>query len=269
MLIDPNDLQANHERLEEIEKASIRLVAQAVFDFRETAADIFNNERDLPQDFGEDITREGLDRMGVSRIDQRLYGKIDYKRARYVFHPPYAIRQALFVDSKAEKMSGADTATLQTAQTSMRIRHVRARRPVDVEGTLPIIITTGGADFLTTTIFVKYNYRVIDIATGAVDEGGEDEEGVDEPAVAAIVEEPPGPGRRNELVSITIAGVPNGILQATYNPTAADTIWRAGRNAPTRGERFRVRLVFAWLKAKRNWRVQSIPMAPAPFVWDD
>src|SRR5207248_7228974 len=125
---------------EEIEKASMRLVTQALFDFRETAARIFENERDLVADIGEDITREALDRIGVSKIDERLYGKIDYKRARYVFHPEYAIKQALFVDSKAEKISGRDTATLQTAQTSLRIRHMRQFVATDEIGTLPTLL---------------------------------------------------------------------------------------------------------------------------------
>ncbi|MBV9034482.1 MAG: SfiI family type II restriction endonuclease [Acidobacteriaceae bacterium] len=100
MLIDPKDLQYDLQRLEEIEKASLRLVVQAILDFRETAVEIFHKEKDLPQDMAEDVTREALDRMGVSRIDERLFGKIDYKRARYVFAPEYAVRQALFVDSK-------------------------------------------------------------------------------------------------------------------------------------------------------------------------
>ena len=55
-----------------------------------------------------------------------------------------------------------------------------------------------------------------------------------------------------------------------YNPTALDTIWVSGPNAPTRGEVFRTRLSFARLKAKCNWRVQSILIDPAaPFVWDE
>src|SRR6266498_1039822 len=130
MFIDPRALENDLDRLEEIERASMRLVTQAIYDFRKTAAEIFEKERDLVQDIGEDITREALDKMGVSKIDERLFGKIDYKRARYVFHPDYAVRQALFVDSKAEAFSGRATATLRTAQTSMRIRHVRSGRNI-------------------------------------------------------------------------------------------------------------------------------------------
>ena len=69
-----------------------------------------------------------MDRMGTSVIPVRLFGKIDYKRARYVFHPEHSIRQALFVDSKAEKTEGARTITIQTAQTSMRIKQNAIRR---------------------------------------------------------------------------------------------------------------------------------------------
>lgn len=58
----------------------------------------------------------------MARIDQRLFGKMDYKRACYLFHPNYAIKQALFVDSKAEKIEGRNTATLQTSQLSMVVR---------------------------------------------------------------------------------------------------------------------------------------------------
>jgi hypothetical protein len=117
MFIQPSELANQLDVLEEIEKASLRLVTQALVGFRRDAAEIFSNERDKAQDVAEDITREALDRMGVSRIDQRIFGKMDYKRARFVFHPEYAVRQALLVDSKAEEGDIA-TATLQTAQTS-------------------------------------------------------------------------------------------------------------------------------------------------------
>jgi Type II restriction enzyme SfiI len=234
---DPETLAGNLDRLEGIEKGSLRLVTQAVYDFRDTALEIFRREKDLAADIGEDITREALDRMGVSKIDVRLFGKIDYKRARYVFNRDYAIRQALFVDSKAEKLTGAATATLQTAQVSMRMRHVRAGLDVDEAGKLPIVIGEAGKRLLTTTIFVKYSYEVL--------------------------------AAENRLRQVTVAALPNGMLQDRYNPTARETIWRTGRNAPSLEEPFRVRLVFSRLKARQGWRVQHIPMSPEPFVWDD
>lgn len=188
--------------------------------------------------FGEDITREELDKVGVSKIDQRLFGKIDYKRARYFFHPDFAVKQALFVDSKAEKISGQGTATLQTSQLSMMVKQIRAGTEVNVPGKLPTVIEVGEQAFLTTTLFVKYNYR----------------EHSD---------------RKNTLESITVAALPSGILQDKYNPVADDTIFIAGRNAPSLGEEFRVRLSFSRLKEKANWRVQKIDPEKGEFRWDN
>lgn len=123
------------------------MVTQAIYDFREDAIEIFAGEYDLVADIGEDITREALDRQGMPTIPVRLFGKIDYKRATYLFHPDYAVRQALFVDSKAEKTEGARTATIQTSQTSMRIRQVRQRQPVDVPGDVDSIAVVRGDEY--------------------------------------------------------------------------------------------------------------------------
>jgi hypothetical protein len=236
MLIEPASLANNLPRLEEIEKASMRLVTQAVYNFRVDAAEIYQNETDKAQDIGEDITREALDRLGVSKIDQRLFGKMDYKRARYVFHPEYAIRQALFVDSKAEDVAALNSARIQIAQTSLRVRQVRGGVALDVQGMLPPVLPAGGEFLLTTTVFVKYNYQVL----------------------------PAGDAR---LMGITVAALPNGMLQDAYNPHARDTIFIVGPDAPSLGEKFRTRLSFPRLAAKAAWRVQRIPLAPALFVW--
>jgi len=235
MLLNPEELRQNLDRLEEIEKVSLRLVTQALYNYRSAAQEIFLIESDLVADIGEDITREALDRLGMPRIDQRLFGKVDYKRACYLFHPEYALKQALFVDSKAEKVAGQGTATLQISQLSMIVKQVRFGQELEVQGRLPEIINVTGDSYLTTTIFVKYNYEE---------------------------------GAGNVLRSITVAAVPNGILQDRYNPTTQDTIWIAGRNAPTLGEEFRVRLSFHRLKEKAIWRVQDIPMPPNEFSWD-
>lgn len=224
MFTDPESLADNLDLLEGIEKGSLRLVTQALHDFRATAAEFFRREKDLAADIGEDITREALDLIGVSKINERLYGKIDYKRARYVFNKDYAVRQAIFVDSKAEKIVGQATATLQTSQISMRIRHIRSGQEVNVPGKLPTVMEVEQGKLLTTIIFVKYNYEAL--------------------------------RTENRLKTITIAALPNGMLQQRYNPTAHDTIWSGGRDAPTLGEAFRVRLVFGLLKDKTRWRVQ-------------
>ena len=240
MTLNADDIRANTDIIERVEKATLRMVVQAIYDFRQDALEIFAGESDLVADIGEDITREALDRQGMPTIPVRLFGKIDYKRAAYLFQPEYAVRQALFVDSKAEKVAGARTATIQTSQTSMRIRQIRQNQPVDTAGELDAIAVVRGTEYLTTTIFVKFNYS------------------------ENVANDPP-----NRLESISVLCLPNGLLQDRYNPTANDTIWLAGRNAPTRGEAFRVRISLAALKSKATWRVQTIMVDPSQaFTWD-
>ncbi len=232
MLKNPNELANDLDLLESLEKATLRFVVQAIHEFRQEAAEIFQNEKDLAQDIGEDVTREALDRIGVSKVAQRLFGKMDYKRARYLFLPEFAIKQALFIDSKAEK-NAEKVARIQTSQISMRVRQIRQDADVDAAGELPTVVTVNGEDLLTTTIFVKYHYD---------------------------------PEQDRILRSITIAAIPNGMLQARYNPTCQDGIWLAGPNAPTRGEPFRTRLSFEKLAGKAAWRVQTI-QCQGPLVW--
>ena len=240
MSLEPETLLHNLILLEQIEKATLRMVTQAIYDFRSEAGEFFVYENDLVADIGEDITREALDRLGTSTIPVRLFGKIDYKRARYVFHPEYSVRQALFVDSKAEKVEGAKTVTIQTAQTSMSIRQMRANAPIDEPGTLPQIISIQDDDYLVTTVFVKYNYTELPETS------------------------------QKSLESISVTCLPNGMLQDIYNPNAAQTFWLVGRNAPSRGEAFRARISLDRLKRIAPWRVQAIPIAPETrFVWDE
>ncbi len=68
----------------------------------------------------------------------------------------------------------------------------------------------------------------------------------------------------HQLRHITGICLPNGGLQDKYNPDATDTIWRAGRNAPSRGEDFRVRISLTDLRRKAACRVQDI-QTPSAF----
>ena len=87
---------------------------------------IFLKSPDNVQDIAEDITRELLDRLSGFNVPQRIYGTVDYKKARYVILPDQTIRQALFIDSKAEKTNR--TATIQMSQTSLWVvAYVTAR----------------------------------------------------------------------------------------------------------------------------------------------
>ncbi len=76
-------------------------------------------------------------------------------------------------------------------------------------------------------------------------------------------------GNQKTLQSITVAALPSGLLQDRYNPTATNTIFIAGRNAPTLGEEFRTRLSFNLLKQKTGWRVQKFLASDSQLVWTD
>jgi hypothetical protein len=169
-------------------------------------------------------TRELLDRLPGYNVPQRIFGTVDYKKARYIILPDQTIRQALFVDSKAEKSK--TTATIQMSQSSMLIRQKRGGRDVEEAGALPKISEYAGRHYLTTTVLLHFMYADM--------------------------------GRNHHLKGVTLAAIPNGLLQDNYNPNATETIWLAGRNAPSRGEEFRVRLSFSRLHSKCSWRVQKI-----------
>jgi len=199
------------------------MVSQALTDYLDKAVTIFREETDYPQDIAEDVLREAIDAMGLSQIHERLYGKVDLKKAIYVFVPD-AEPVALMLDAKAEKDSR--TATIQMSQTSMTVRQMRSARPVEVEGALDPFIERNQRQMLVVTVIAKFVYR-------------ETESG-------------------NELERIIVTCIPNGLLQDQYNPNTQDTIWLAGRNAPTLGEDFRVRLSFQRLAAKAEWRIINI-----------
>jgi hypothetical protein len=204
----------------EVEKSCLRLVERAIRDHKD-AAKIFREETDLPADVAEDVTREALGTLGMSRIPIRLYGKIDYKRAAYLFLPEREVSVALMVDSKAEK--GGSSARMQMSQTSMEIRQLRSGQHLQIKGALPPFIDRGDVKMQTVTIIVKYIYS--DLPKGTL------------------------------LKQIKIACIPSGLLQDDYNPTETDTIWVIGPDAPSLDEEFRVRLSFSKLQQKSPWRV--------------
>ena len=124
---DPDILSLNE--IEEIEKLTLRWIFQAVYDFGMEAHEIFLRSPDSVKDIAEDITRELLDRLSGFNVQQRVYGTVDYKKARYVILPDQTVRQALFIDSKAEKENRS--ATIQMSQTSMWVRQRRSGAQVN------------------------------------------------------------------------------------------------------------------------------------------
>ena len=211
-------------QIEDVEKLTLRWIFQATLDFGMEAYEIFLQSPDKPKDVAEDVTREVLDRLPGYNVQQRVYGTVDYKKARYIVLPEKMIRQALFVDSKAEKTDV--TATLQMSQISMEVIQLRSGQVISEKGKLPEISVYGGKQYLTTTAFLHFKYEDVN--------------------------------HKHHLINVIMASIPNGKLQRIYNPTSQDTIWRVGRNAPSRGEDFRVRLSFRELGKKATWRVQKI-----------
>ena len=201
------------------------IVVQALTDYAPQAATIFREETDMPQDIAEDVTREAIEAMGMSGISERLYGKVDVKKAIYVFLPkPHQV--ALMLDAKAEKLNGDRTATIQMSQTSMTVKMYRSGQDVNEPGKLHEVIERGTRKFHVVTVIAKYVYTNVEDF--------------------------------HELERIIVACIPNGLLQEKYNPSPEETIWLAGRNAPTRGEDFRVRLSYEKLRSKAAWRVKEI-----------
>jgi hypothetical protein len=219
---DPDSLSL--EEIENIEKLTLRWIFQAVSDFGMEAYEIFLKSPDSVKDIAEDITRELLDRLPGFNVQQRIYGTVDYKKARYVMLPEQTVRQALFIDSKAEKENRS--ATIQMSQTSLWIKQNRSGESINEKGFLPEISEYTGKNYLTTSCLIHFMY--------------EDVDGI------------------HKLKEVTMVAIPNGKLQGIYNPNAEDNIWLAGRNAPTLGEDFRVRVSFSKLKEKASWRVQTL-----------
>lgn len=203
------------------------MVVQAIKDYLPQAATIFREETDLPQDIAEDVTREAIEAMGLPGLRDRLYGKVDVKKAIYVFLPE-AQPVALMLDAKAEKPNGNRTATIQMSQTSMTVKMRRGGADVAEPGGLEQEIRRGDRTFQVVTIIAKYVYEETD--------------------------------ESQRLDRIIVACIPNGRLQERYNPNTQDTIWLAGRDAPTLGEDFRVRLSYQRLREKAVWRVEEIAL---------
>ena len=65
MFRDPTTFADDLDALEDMERASLRLVAQALAVFGKEAREIFAGEKDHEGDIGEDITREALDSLGT------------------------------------------------------------------------------------------------------------------------------------------------------------------------------------------------------------
>ncbi len=219
---DPSTL--SDLEIEIIEKASLRTLFQAAVDIGFDAFDIFLTSPDEAQNVAEDIAREMMDKLGGYHINTRILGNVDYRKARYVILPDLQIRQALFVESKAEKEQ--TSARLQMSETSLTVNQIKAGSTIAVQGQIPSISRYQAVPYLSTTLVAHFHY--------------EDQ------------------GSTHVLKALVLAALPNGKLQHIYNPDAQHTIWRAGPHSDARGETFRVRLAFSLLENITPWRVQRV-----------
>ena len=232
---NPQDFAADLDQLEELERSTMRFICQGVHQLLLIAEEQFTKTEmvqgdtepsDLADYVGEDVTRMALDGIGTSRVPQgRLFGAIDYKVARFVFLPESTVRQALFVDSKAEK-NAFNNARVQITQTSLEVRQRRQGINIAIPGRVEPVWSTDVYDYITTTAFVKYHYSQT--------------------------------GRDLLLRQVSVVMLPNGFLQDRYNASAQDDIWNVGPDSPAREEKFRTRVNFTKLEAKARWRVQRM-----------
>ena len=192
-LREPRELSISE--VESIEKQSLRSLYIAAYDLGFDAFEIFRQSSDDPKDIAEDITREMLDRLSGYQVQQRILGNVDYRKARYIILPEFSVKQALFVDSKAEKEMR--TATLQMSQISLTVHQRRGGKEIREQGKIPAISTHGGQRFITTTLLGHYFYEEHD--------------------------------NKYLLKQLTLAAIPNGMLQEQYNPNPEDSIWLVGR----------------------------------------
>lgn len=231
------DLSADNLTLDEIElveKLSVRLVVQAIVTFGAQAWLEFRDSPDKEQDIAQDIVRDALDEMAGYSRRQRVLGTVDYRRARWLPTPFGLVPQALCVDAKASLEDYR--VNLQLSQISMRPIYwdKRTKQAVVREAGIPTSYVFTFADgqtrtAISTTIFVQMVYAA-----------------------------PTSETEKRLLADALIVAIPNGKLESRYSPSVDDTIWRAGKHSPRRGEEPRTRISIEALRAKAQWRVQRV-----------
>lgn len=261
------------DQIELLEKLSLRLAFQAVVWFAPQAWDIFDRSPDEPQDIAEDSTQEALGMFKGFSINERLFGTIDFKQARWMPLSFGLVPQALMVDSKAKlpnskskrgekanlpkpksKRGGVaeeNRLDLQMSQVSM-LAHLpdskkgESRGPNEPKLNKWMDLRFEGnrvARAITSLVTVHYSYDV----KGAGQVG-------------------------NRLRKIIVSAVPNGLLQDRYSPSKERTIFGAGKHSPGRKEEPRVRIYYKKLRSFALWRVQEINFAADGidrFEWKD
>jgi hypothetical protein len=242
--IDVDDL--NLDQIELVEKISLRLAFQALVWFAPQAWDIFDRSPDDPQDIAEDVTREAIGVFKGFSINERLFGTIDFKQARWLPMPFGLVPQALMVDSKAKRAYENARLDLQMSQVSMDVLLESKKEPLQPLLKMAMDLRFEGGlvrKAITSVITAHYSYDIKPV--GQVG---------------------------NRLQKIIVAAVPNGLLKERYSSSRERTVFGVGKQSSGRGEGPRVRIYYSTLRSFAVWRMQEIvfdELGHDRFDWKD
>lgn len=239
------------DQIEQIEKASLRAVTQAVQEYSREAKEIFDNTY-APSDnevivLAEDLVQYALEVAEFYPINRRYAGFIDYKRVRWMAMPFGLVPQAFLVDAKASTENTRDT--LQRSQLPMdadfESNGTQYKMQAGVVPHLEIPVFNGfPLKAIATSIFIHFYYLKL----------GQDAE----------------PYRN--LRSIFALCLPHARLKSTYNPSAAVTFFGQGKHSPARSEDPRIRVYFTKLRRMMPWRLQELRYSGPGYtdpIWRD
>lgn len=225
-------------QVEQLEKATLRVILQALQEYSLEAKQIFDRtEADSETEvivLAEDILQYALEVAELYPINKRYAGFIDYKRVRWFPTPFGLIPQALLVDAKASTENNRDT--LQKSQLPMDAEFMDSKGDVHKlsAGVLPhldiqfdegVII---GA--ISTSILVHFYYENKSELQGCY----------------------------RELKSIYVLALPHALLKSKYNPNPQKTFFGQGKHSPARGEAARIRVYFSRFREMCPWRFQEL-----------
>jgi hypothetical protein len=244
MVQDYRLLSADQHEL--VEKQTLRTLVQAMQDYSKEGRQLFEYTPATSETevivLAEDIVQYALEVAECYPINRRFAGFIDYKRVRWLPTPFGLLPQALLVDAKASTEN--NRSSLQRSQLPMDAdfrakmggSEVEIHLAAGFDPHLPVAADAAGElAAVTTTALIHFHHR-------------------------ALSKEGP---RFRELLSIFIMLVPHARLKPKYNPSAANTFFGRGKDAPTLGEDPRIRIYFSRLRQACPWRLQELRYADA------
>ena len=225
------------DQIELMEKATLRVIVQAVQEYSKEAKEIFDNTAAPSQNevivLAEDLVQYALEVAEVYPINKRFAGFIDYKRVRWFPTSFGVFPQVFLVDAKASTENNRET--LQQSQLTMNADFMSNGRVVSLGAGVPphmLVRTSDGQDLkaITTSGFIHFFYQDVSTTT---------------------------PPYRN-LKSIYVLALPHAVLKQRYNPDANTTFYGQGKHSPARGEAARIRVYFTRLRRMCPWRLQEL-----------